>query len=349
MKALIIVILLCCSLSFPAFLSKASATNGTTLYIDPPTTQGISVGGTFTVNVTVSNVPDLYSWQAKVLFNATVLACTNVAYPSTGFIFSGRSYFPLDPIIDNTTGYVLHGSTLLGAGTASGSGVLTQITFKVLAIGTSDLSLSKTIATADTLLQDSTGAILSPTVQDGFFTNLPTPPPERHDVAITALTLSAPSVKQGENVSINTVVLNNGTGVESFNVTIFYDSNPIHTFEIHSMSAGNTEPLSYLWNTTGVPLGPHTIKAEATVVSGETAVTNNVMTTQITVLSVKGVNTDLNHDGKVNILDLGEAGRAFGSFAGHARWDANADINGDGVVNLLDIFLIAKDFGKIIA
>jgi parallel beta-helix repeat protein len=55
---------------------------------------------------------------------------------------------------------------------------------------------------------------------------------------------------------------------------------------------------------------------------------------------------DLNQDGIVNILDAIQAASAFGSHAGHPRWNEQADINRDGVVNILDVIILANNFGK---
>jgi parallel beta-helix repeat protein len=56
--------------------------------------------------------------------------------------------------------------------------------------------------------------------------------------------------------------------------------------------------------------------------------------------------TDVNHDGKVNILDVFVVAQAFGSKPGEPSWNAKTDFNNDGTVNILDIFLIAKYFGS---
>jgi parallel beta-helix repeat protein len=56
---------------------------------------------------------------------------------------------------------------------------------------------------------------------------------------------------------------------------------------------------------------------------------------------------DLNRDGRVTILDVSIAGRAFGADPMHPRWDCRADINRNGFVNILDIAAIAKDYGKV--
>ena len=50
--------------------------------------------------------------------------------------------------------------------------------------------------------------------------------------------------------------------------------------------------------------------------------------------------TDVNGDGKVNILDLVFVANAFDEY------NANADVNGDGVVSILDLVLVASAFGN---
>jgi len=56
--------------------------------------------------------------------------------------------------------------------------------------------------------------------------------------------------------------------------------------------------------------------------------------------------TDLNFDGKVNILDISTAALAFGTKPGDPRWQKEADVNGDNLINILDLAKIALDFGK---
>jgi parallel beta-helix repeat protein len=55
---------------------------------------------------------------------------------------------------------------------------------------------------------------------------------------------------------------------------------------------------------------------------------------------------DLNDDGKVNVMDIFAAAKAFGSYLTHPRWNPIADVNNDHIVNVRDLFLIAKSFGK---
>lgn len=57
--------------------------------------------------------------------------------------------------------------------------------------------------------------------------------------------------------------------------------------------------------------------------------------------------TDLNHDGTVNILDIALVASAYGTQEGDPNWNPIADIAEPyGEINILDIAAVAKDYGK---
>jgi hypothetical protein len=56
--------------------------------------------------------------------------------------------------------------------------------------------------------------------------------------------------------------------------------------------------------------------------------------------------TDLDGDGKVNIVDVTIVARAFGSKLGDATYNVQADLDQNGVVSIIDVSKVAKDFGK---
>jgi hypothetical protein len=57
-------------------------------------------------------------------------------------------------------------------------------------------------------------------------------------------------------------------------------------------------------------------------------------------------NWDINTDGKVNMADIGQTAKAFGSVPAETNWNLEADVNTDGKVDMKDIGTIAKNFGK---
>ena len=56
--------------------------------------------------------------------------------------------------------------------------------------------------------------------------------------------------------------------------------------------------------------------------------------------------TDLNKDGKVNILDVTIAAIAYKSKPGDLNWNEAADIDKNGVIDIMDITKVAVDYGK---
>jgi parallel beta-helix repeat protein len=55
---------------------------------------------------------------------------------------------------------------------------------------------------------------------------------------------------------------------------------------------------------------------------------------------------DINHDAKVNILDIMIIARAFWTVPGDGRWNIHADIDGNNEINIADISIPAKSFRK---
>ena len=53
---------------------------------------------------------------------------------------------------------------------------------------------------------------------------------------------------------------------------------------------------------------------------------------------------DVNHDAKVNIIDIYIIARAFGTQPGNSKWNPYADIDENNVINIVDIFGAAKNF-----
>lgn len=110
------------------------------------------VGVLFNVTIMVVDVEDLYTWQVMLYYNASIINCTKGFYPAD-HVFAGKFHFPMEPIINNTGGYVLHGSTLMGEDPGfNGTGKLCTFTFNSISIGDSGLIFSKPYG-EDTFLQ----------------------------------------------------------------------------------------------------------------------------------------------------------------------------------------------------
>jgi len=62
-------------------------------------------------------------------------------------------------------------------------------------------------------------------------------------------------------------------------------------------------------------------------------------------LRIELVPPDINHDRRVNIIDIAATARAFGSMLGDDRWNDDADVQEDGTINIIDMSIVAKSFG----
>jgi hypothetical protein len=142
-----------------------SSPSSTVLSVEPRTVHE-AVGQTFTVNVSISNIADLYGWQIDCSWNQSVLNVTNVI-EGPMLRSSGNSTF-FSPEVDAAAGNLSAlctrknslGSSVVGV---SGSGTLMTIQFKVIASGECDLNLY------NTQLLDSKIQTISHTVQDSHF------------------------------------------------------------------------------------------------------------------------------------------------------------------------------------
>lgn len=124
-----------------AYVVLTIPTSPTILSMDPQSVQGI-VGGNFTIKVNISNVADLFGWELRLNWNASLLSVTNITEGS--FLRSkGATFF--SPQLNSTGGYLVADCTLTGdvAG-ASGQGTLVIIQFQVEGNGDCDLNLYDT-------------------------------------------------------------------------------------------------------------------------------------------------------------------------------------------------------------
>jgi len=140
----------------------------TQLQIDPnmtfsmlPQNLNVSVGDTFTVTIAVENATDMYGWQVFLCFDSKMLECTGASLQSDN-VFHGsetvcgalRDYnateFTQGPLekVQNDEGWILAGNCLLGKSqrTFYGSGVLCQVYFRAISLGSTTLSLLHNVA-----------------------------------------------------------------------------------------------------------------------------------------------------------------------------------------------------------
>ena len=144
----------------------------------------------FTVDVTIADVTDLFSYEAKLGFDASVLEATDV---KEGPFIKDQTTAPgtyFQPIIEDEYVYAAC-VPLTPVPGVSGSGTLFNVTFTVKAGGESSLDLY------DTILVDSSLALISHSLSDGdFHTTVP-----MASFSFTPDTYGRPIV--GENVTFD--------------------------------------------------------------------------------------------------------------------------------------------------
>jgi general secretion pathway protein D len=123
------------------------------------------VGDTFTVDIDVSGIADLYAFQFDLSFDPALLSAVSVV--EGPFLQSGGTTFFIPGTIDNVGGTVTAtADTLIGPiPGVTGDGTLVQFEFAALAPGTSDLSFANEI-----LLDSSLNEIANATFQNGSVT-----------------------------------------------------------------------------------------------------------------------------------------------------------------------------------
>jgi hypothetical protein len=238
----------------------AYAASSTTISVSPSTITA-SVGQNFTVNVTVSNVYDLYGWQFRLNWTAGLIEVVKVT-EGPFLRLGGSTYFYWD--VNATAGRMVADCTLLGnVPGVSGSGTLATITFNVKGVGQSPLTLWDVV-----LLNSFEQSILCQVVSGyGYFK-------AAHDVAVTAVNVSPLTVVPGDIVYINVTVQNKGAYTEIFNVTVYANSAVVGVQTI-SLDATVSAMLHFSWNTSGMGKGDYTISASASAVPGEVNTADN--------------------------------------------------------------------------
>jgi hypothetical protein len=140
-KGMLLMILISTILSFRAIPVSASTAQLSAI----PSTSPVTVPNQFYVDINVTGVTDLFSWQIKLYYNPTALLWTNVTLPP-GHVFDGKPMSIGGPNneTDSDGTYILFLVSLQGeVARFDGSGILCRIYFGAQAAGTSALNFSR--------------------------------------------------------------------------------------------------------------------------------------------------------------------------------------------------------------
>jgi len=234
----------------------------------------IVAGNTFSVNITLSNATDVYGFRFRLGYSETLLNATQVS------IYSFLDNAQNQTIINNEQGYLWVYSNSSTSQTVDDPRPVANITFKVKEEGFSSLNIR------DTFLNDTLSRVShnppfehTPPGEDGYFSNIAA----GHDIAVSRVKAVPDEVTAGEQVAIRVTVKNLGGFTETFNVTLYYDGNTIEDRTGVTLESATADTLEFNWDTTDVPAGTYTIKAEASIVEGEENTNDNVGTYSVTI------------------------------------------------------------------
>lgn len=262
----------------------------------------LTVGENFTVSIyTDYNGSDIWGYEFRLEYNPNVLKGVEV---TNGDLISaaknpGATF--LEGTFDNVAGELSLTGAFFDYSTppaplTSGPGTLANVTFRVVAIGDSDIEIVEHPSYPSRLIgftEDGNGIeynIIDDFTPDlghlltGYFGA-----PEIHDVAVLSVTLSNTTIQVSDLVDITVVVSNEGTVTETFIVKVYQnqigDNFIIETRNITALAAGANTSFTITWDTTDVSGGIHRVIARAIPVFNEENTANNVVNSQYVTIS----------------------------------------------------------------
>ncbi|MGD8506535.1 MAG: CARDB domain-containing protein [Candidatus Bathyarchaeota archaeon] len=253
--------------------------------------QAITPGLNYTISIyTDYDGDDVWGYEFELAFNPNVLEGVEVVNGDLITDDAGTT-MPRGGQFNNTAGRLsLTGNAFFDppgepVTVTSGPGTMANITFTVVGRGDSHLVFGDTtrLIGYNSIMENfniidenipSTGHILG-----GYFSNQLE---VTHDIAIVSVTPSTTEVEESELLNVAVVVENQGTVTEDAIVEVYRDYEPGLTFWLVgsksvNLAAGTTESLVFVWNTTDVRPGNHTVTAVAIALPGEVDVEDNVL------------------------------------------------------------------------
>jgi len=170
----------------------------------------------------------------------------------------------------------------------------------------------------------------------------PRPPEEGHDVAVIGVSPSKLLVGEGISVLIDVTVENQGIYDETSGISVYANETLIEASPA-ALAGGETATITFIWNTLGFAKGSYTISAVADQVLEEADTMDNTFVDGKVKVTVIG---DAQGDGEVDISDLFDLTKAYGSYPSRPNWSPNCDFNGDNQVDAVDLFNLGKNYGQ---
>jgi len=233
-------------------------------------------GENFSLNVTISNITDLYLWVVTVEWSPTVLDFQH--YAEGPFLKQGGQTAVMDSGVSPGKVSELACTLLEDVAGVNGSGTLVTLSYEALTVGTTAVKL-----TFSDLL-NSAGKSISHEKGEATVEVLPSV----HDVAISNLTLSETTVSPDETVTIYVTAKNLGDYPETFSITVSYTRlvDPLIGNQTLTLQPNQSQTVEFTWNPTAT--GIYEIKAYTSEIPNDANPENNVKTAHLLVSSSLG-------------------------------------------------------------
>ncbi len=354
----------------------------TTLHLSPSLVEywTPAYGTTFSVDVEVVNVDELYGVEFKLCWNTTLLSLMDIDVIAPP-VWSGNFFIGMNETREDLGRYWLAFAALDPSPSFNGSARIAKLTFKTTYDPIFPCNVTSSLDLIDTELSDPEANPIQHNTQDGEYRCYATKPKlTANPPMYNATTLGkefAFSITIADIVNLrsfefqlryNTSLLD-ATGIA---VGPFLHTPTSITKQIVDEAAGliwlcaESHPSAPSANGTG-PLA--TITFRVAVESGlwyqgyeplecDLLLNGTVLKTNKGVAVAHDVADpllhyeympipgDLNSDGIVNIFDLRIVARAFGTVPGDPNWDSRADVNRDNRINIYDLVLICRNYGR---
>ena len=320
----------------------------TRVNITPYPVASPAIGEQFTMNLSIVEGKNVSGYQLTVGFDEAILRYVDSA--NGDYLPPGSFFVP--PVLSEKS--VTLGATSLTR-TTHGDGTLATVTFEVLEVKESPITLSEAILT------DSAGKQLSILSTSGRIE--PTLSSTSAVVDLKPSSVLAPAI--GEQLAFN-IRISDGQNVAGYQISLEYDikalkpvlaSNGVYLPDASPAKPFISEGLVTLGasSPTGVGNGDGVlatitfevlvVQASTVSVSGYLTSPNGLRSTPIfkdakVIVALLG---DVNRDGTVNILDLVLVSSSFGQQV--PETGNPADVNEDGVVNIVDLVAVAGAIG----
>ncbi len=348
-----LMMILLVSMTTVAMVNLASAPPEPNIYASPPEydATGQPIGHLFPIDIYVSDAPSTFAWEIRVRWDPDVV---KLFYKLEGDFLSnaGGTFFETIPSTPPWDEPNLQGEITVGCSITdplpieswpTGNGYLVRLGFNVTGTGSSLIDLF------DTRLWDHLeGGSPAPTAygnDDSFFYNVD----PSHDIKITDVqdVTGYPAVFEGDVLSINVTVLDEGTEDESVTLNVYANLTLVDTTVLALNGSGSFENRSFTyqasWDTTGFAYGNYTIRAEVPAVGGEVDTGDNSLTDGFVFITIPG---DADGDVDVDYDDFIILAGAYGSSEGEAAYDQRADFDHDKNIDYDDFIILAGNYGK---